>query len=71
MGLLGGKSSKSGYWIQHTHLFRADVYECSLCGSGSKKPLKNCPRCGARMKKSKYDPQWVDEIEIWDVITGD
>ena len=51
------------YWIQKTHLFRADEYICSKCGAACAKPYRICQNCGSKMGKSKYDPSWVDEAE--------
>ena len=62
---------KTAQWIQHTHLFRKDAYECSACGCRADKPYRTCPRCGLPMKGSKYDPSWVDEIEAIDAIFDD
>ena len=56
-------TENNAYWIQHTHLFRQDEYECSACGNVSYKAYSNCPSCGARMRSSEYDPSWVDEAE--------
>ena len=64
-------STKTAYWIQKTHLFRADEYECSACGRRFDKPYVQCPYCGRKMTKSKYDPTWVDEIETMDALFGD
>lgn len=60
------KKDKPAFWTQHTHLFRADTYECSRCGAVCKKPLVRCPSCGADMTRTKYDPSWVDEAELLD-----
>jgi hypothetical protein len=30
-----------------------------------------CPNCGSPMGGSKYDPEWVDEIEEIDAIFDD
>ncbi|MCQ2548385.1 MAG: hypothetical protein MJ145_05240 [Clostridia bacterium] len=65
------KSNKKAYWTQQTHLLKADEYICSACGYSAKKALKECPGCGAIMSKSKYDPTWVDEAEILDMIFDD
>ena len=62
---------KTAQWIQHTHLFRTDEYECSVCGSRTDKPYRTCPSCGVPMKGSKYDPSWVDEMEMIDAILDD
>lgn len=58
-------------WIRHTHLFRKDEYECSACGFNTDKPYRVCPRCGLEMKGPKYDPSWVDEMEMMDAIYDD
>ena len=62
---------KTARWIRHTHIFRKDEYECSSCGHMTEKPQKTCPECGAKMRGTKYDPSWVDEMEIIDVLTDD
>ena len=58
-------------WIRHTHLFSADEYECSDCGGTTNKPKPTCPHCGASMGGEKYDPSWVDEAAMLDIILGD
>ena len=62
---------KTAHWIQRTHLFRKDEYECSSCRSRTDKPYKVCPNCGLPMKGSKYDPSWVDEMEAIDAFFDD
>lgn len=66
-----GRKEKQAYWTQHTHLFKKDEYICSSCGFSFRKPLPNCPHCKAHMKKSKYDPSWVDEAEALSAILDD
>ena len=66
-----GSKMKTAYWIQKTHIFRADEYECSACGRRFDKPYVQCPSCGRKRTKSKYDPTWVDEIETMDALFGD
>ena len=58
------------HWIRHTHLFSADEYECSACGETTGKPQPTCPHCGASMGGEKYDPSWVDEAAIMDILLG-
>ena len=65
-----GSKQKTAYWIQKTHLFRADEFECSACGRRTDKPYVQCPHCERNMTKSKYDPSWVDEAEIMDIFGG-
>ena len=55
---------KSAFWTQRTHLFRADEYICSACNASSKKPYQICPSCHSPMKRSNFDPSWVDEAEM-------
>ena len=62
---------KRFYWIQKTHLFKADEYICSRCGASCGKPYKVCPSCQAEMDKSKYDPSWVDEAGGLSAILDD
>ena len=72
MGFFGkSKKMDTGCWIEHEHLFSGSTYECSLCHGSFKKRTEMCPRCKAEMRKGKYDPQWVDELEIMDAIFGD
>lgn len=63
--------SKDAYWIQRTHVFRRDEYVCSACGCIEEKPSAYCPRCGAKMKKTKYTASWVDEMEAADIFFND
>jgi len=62
---------KTASWTQQTHLFRPDEYVCSSCKASSKKLYKECPNCGARMKKGKYEPSWVDEAEGLSALLDD
>ena len=62
---------RAARWIRHTHLFRKDEYECSACGFAADKPYRICPHCGLAMKGSKYDPSWVDEMEMIDAAFDD
>lgn len=63
-------SKKRATWIRHTHLLKADEYECSACGYRTNKPKSTCPHCGASMGGEKYDPSWVDEAAMMDIILG-
>ena len=62
---------KPAHWTQRTHLFRADEYICSACNASSDKPYKIRPACGSKMKKTGYDPSWVDEIETLSAFLDD
>lgn len=70
MGIFSNKKKK-GHWIKEAHLFRSDVYICSVCKSKFPKTSKTCPKCGVEMVSEKYDPQWVDELEMLDAIFDD
>ena len=59
---------KYARWKKRTHLFKADDYVCSACHKASARPAGVCPCCGAVMKKTGYDPHWVDEIENMDAF---
>lgn len=59
------------HWIQKTHLFRADEFICSSCGASYEKPYRECPDCRAPMKKTKYDPSWVDKAEGLSALLDD
>jgi len=67
MGIFFQKE-KAGHWIQHTHLLRQDVYECSECHCESDKAYKICPSRGVEMKVRSYDPSWVDEAIFLDIM---
>ena len=62
---------KNARWIRHTHVFRADDYECTACGYFADMPYSVCPNCGRTMNGTKYDPSWVDEMEAADAIFDD
>ena len=62
---------KIAHWTRRTHLFRADEFICSACGSSCENPYTSCPVCGATMKKTKVDPSWVDEAEGLSAILDD
>ncbi len=62
---------KKSYCIQHTHLFRAGDYECSVCHAIYSKPHTSCPKCKSKMGKLKYDASWVDEMAEYDAIFGE
>lgn len=62
---------KKAHWIKQTHLLRSDEFICSACGASFSKPYMECPHCGAEMKKTKYDPSWVDEAEGLSAILDD
>ncbi len=54
---------RKAHWIRRTHLFRRVEYICSACKASCDRPYITCPVCGRPMKKTKYDPAWVDEAE--------
>lgn len=64
-------AKKHGKWIQHTHFLKNDEYECTNCGYIADRPYATCPSCGNDMNGSDYDPEWVDEMEIIDMIFDD
>ena len=63
-------SKNHATWIRHTHLFSADEYECSACGHTASDPKPVCPHYGASMGGEKYDPSWVDEAAMMDILLG-
>jgi len=58
------------HWIRRTHLFSPDDYECAQCGKATSKPKPTCPHCGASMHGEQYDPSWVKEAAMLDIILG-
>ena len=59
------------HWIEREHLFDGTEYVCSCCGASFEEPWEECPACGAEMKKIKYDPVYVDEAEMMDILFWD
>ena len=47
--------ARKAYWIQHSHLFGGDDFECSACGYETDRPYKYCPNCDRPMGRPKYD----------------
>ncbi len=64
-------NSKKARWVRKSHLFKADEYYCSACGTFSERPGRYCAACGARMKGVKADAGWVDEMEALDAFLDD
>ncbi len=62
---------KKSSWTQKTHLFRADEYICSQCGTSCGWAEKTCPHCGAKMKNGRYEASWVDEAEELSAMLDD
>ena len=62
---------KHPHWIKKAHLWGEDEYVCSACGASYDRPRASCPRCGADMQGEQYDPTFVDEAEVLDMIFGD
>ena len=59
------------HWIQKEHLFGEIEYVCSVCGDVFDEPWEVCPECGAKMRKVKFGPVFVDEAEMLDILFGD
>ena len=59
------------HWIEREHLFDGTEYVCSRCASSFEEPWEECPACGVRMEKIKYDPVYVDGAEMLDILLGD
>ena len=59
------------HWIERFHLFEGFEYICSCCGEKSDEAWEECPSCGVKMKKIKYDPVYVDEAEMMDILFED
>ena len=62
---------KKSYWIEREHLFDGTEYVCSRCGASFEEPWEEYPACGVKMKKIKYDPVYVDEAEMMDILFWD
>ena len=58
----------SASWTQITHLSGADIYECSACGSKTQRLSAYCPSCGSSMTRVQYEPSWVEEAEMLEII---
>ena len=62
---------RNAYLIKHEYLFGRDKYECSACGAvydvtKASRRAGICPNCRVKIKKVKYDPQWIDEMVTFD-----
>ena len=68
---MGRNRESRAKWIRHSHLFRGDTYECSRCGYTAGSRQERCPECDSLITGDKYDPQWVDELEMFDAIFDD
>lgn len=62
---------KKPHWIRHTHVFDPDEYECSVCGQRFHDTAPSCPACDAVMTGISDPQDWVDEMEMLDIILGD
>lgn len=62
---------KTAYWIERTHLFRADEYICAACQTSADKPYLICPACKAQMKKVREGSSWIDEAEGMSALFDD
>lgn len=56
-------TKRKGYWTKEARM-DSTLFRCSECRNAYKKSSAICPSCGAVMKKVKYDPIWVDELDI-------
>jgi rubrerythrin len=65
------KRKNNVYLIKKTHMFSHDEYICSKCGYKAEKRFSVCPGCSSVLNKEKYDANWVDELEYFDIITED
>ena len=65
------KRIKSPHWIQHSHLFDPDEYECSECGAVCRRASSACPRCGAALRAVLDTQEWIDEEEEMDWMLSD
>ncbi|MBQ3372502.1 MAG: hypothetical protein IJG40_05120 [Oscillospiraceae bacterium] len=59
------------HWIMKEHLCGQIEYVCSRCGAAFDNAWEECPECGVKMKKVKYDPILVEEYEMLDILLGD
>ena len=62
---------REAHWIKRTHVFDPDEYECSACGRRFRQPASSCPACGTRMRGTKDPQDWVEEMEMLDIMLGD
>lgn len=59
---------KNAKWIIRDRLFEKH-YECSACGTEFNAIYDRCPNCKAKMDTKKvYDPRFVDELEMLDIL---
>lgn len=59
------------HWVRHSYLFKEDEYECSDCRAVFDRAYDVCPSCGEVMGRTKYDPEWMEEMALLDELLGD
>lgn len=59
-------SEITAVWLEQEHLFGEKTYLCTNCDKRFKRPMPQCPQCGARVSGIKADPVWVDAIALFD-----
>ena len=59
------------HWIEKEHLSDWTEYVCSQCGASFEEPWEECSACGAERKKKNYDPVYMDEAEMMDILFRD
>ena len=65
------KRITSPHWIQHSHLFDPDEYECSECGAVFRRRSSACPQCGASLRAVLDTQEWIDEEDEMDWLLSD
>ena len=63
--------NKAPHWIKHTHVFDPDEYECPVCGQRFPDTFLSCPACNTHIAGISDPQDWVDEMEMLDIILGD
>lgn len=65
---LFAKSKKTASIVRCDHILKKDEYLCSACRYNLKKNARVCPNCGRKLKGTERKPDWVDELEIAEIL---
>ena len=65
------KKNQAPHRIRHSHFLEPDEYECSVCGQRFREERKVCPGCGASLRWTEKDLEWMDEEEEISLILDD
>lgn len=54
---------KPSCWIKIDRFWADPCYKCGFCGETFRTAPPACPCCHSDMRRTKYDPAWVDALD--------